>query len=142
MVLKVTRFPFTGDEPRYLIQSESLWHDHDVDMSNNVGSATRLRALTPDTDPESLEVGTSLVPVQPPGLPLILAPAVVLARSASMKVNLARLTIAAFAVATFALILLTLMAIRPDEPWFAPLFPTSGAQARACGCSGTPRSSG
>lgn len=119
---KVTHLPFTGDEPGYLIQAESLWHDRDVDLSNNVGSGTRLGAVTPDTQPETvLKVGRSIVPVQPPGLPLLLTPAVALGRSASREVNLARVTIGIFAVAAFVLLLRTLTSLRPERHHLALL---------------------
>lgn len=132
VLVKVTRPPFTGDEPGYLIQAESLWRDLDLDLSNNVGSGTRLGEVTPDTRPETvLQVGDKLLPVQPPLLPLLLTPTVALAGSAGREVNLARFTIAGFAVATFALLLRTLTAMQPNSHGFAVLLMVAAATSLA-----------
>lgn len=88
------RPPVAGDEPVYLVQAESLWVDHDVDLSNNFGANARIAGqlaapLTPPKNVRRLASG-EILPGQPIGMGVLLAPAVAIGHRGSAEVNWAR----------------------------------------------------
>jgi hypothetical protein len=86
--------PLTGDEPVYLVVAESLWYDHDLNLTNNYGVHARINSvlahpLGPST---SVRVGSSgeLRPTQPVGMGLLLTPAVAIGHRGQREVQWAR----------------------------------------------------
>ncbi|MDQ1466267.1 MAG: hypothetical protein QOH10_682 [Actinomycetota bacterium] len=88
------RPPLAGDEPSYLVQAESLWFDHDIDLSNNYGANARIdsQLATPIVPRPSMLRRSSgaLLPVQPIGMGVLLTPAVAIGHRGAAEVLWAR----------------------------------------------------
>lgn len=76
------KYSATGDEPHYLIVTQSLWADHDLDLSNNYASHGGALFGAAGLQPElHARIGRSgkLMPVHEIGLSVLLIPAYVVA---------------------------------------------------------------
>jgi len=94
VILNLRAVP-TGDEPHYLIMTQSLLRDGDFDMRNNYEQMDYL-AYYPDIipDPHVTTVGNHWYPVHGLGLPLLAAPFFAAAGRPGVVVMLALLTVA------------------------------------------------
>lgn len=64
----------SGDEGHYIVQAESLYHDHDLDLRNNIGEASPERRMQQHVSPLSRD--GHYYSWHPFGLSLLIAPAV------------------------------------------------------------------
>lgn len=104
----------SGDEPSYLMLAQSIALDGDADLADDVQRADRIERILPgantiDAHAADYRGDGRLRTVHPPGLPVLLAPAV--AASAAFDISLvhaARLEVAALA-ATASVLLLVLL---------------------------------
>jgi hypothetical protein len=84
----------TGDEPHFLIMSQSLLNDGDFDLRNNYLNRDYLEFHPGISDPHVIVEGQHWYPIHSPGLPVLAAPGFAVGGRAGVVVMLALLTVA------------------------------------------------
>jgi hypothetical protein len=85
----------TGDEPHFLVMTQSLLHDGDFDLRNNYLDEDYLQYFPHHiSDPHVIVEGNRWYPIHSPGLPVLAAPWFAAGGRAGVVVMLALLTVA------------------------------------------------
>lgn len=114
--------PTASDEPHYLIITQSLVLDHDLDLANDYGG-TRYRAFYEDTlrETHGIQVGARVYSIRDLGLPILAVPAFALAGRTGV---LALVCLAGALLAVVLFLLVRAFGVRPR-----PALVTVGAAA-------------
>src|SRR3990172_3657614 len=90
-----------GDEPHYLVITQSILEDHDLKIENNHGQRDYLAYVSRTITPDFLKRGTDgqIYSIHAPGLPLLVAPAFALLGYRGVLVELVLISAAASALA-------------------------------------------